>query len=301
MRNLEKSDELTRIYRGQEQEKQKSVPLGVSKKISDELEYREVFGSGPVWTCTPSKAIPISDIPLTVSGHPVVVPVQYHYPASAFTVPPPDPHPHLIDSSVEIDEDTVNDIFQVYEGAVGFYLLINGMLQLIVTEDFDFEYALSHLPNEFGGLRVSYIPQIMEPTAHRRHRSSLSSVEEESIPGQPESRQWDTASPAVEPQPPIHSQMTNTSSPGIDRTPVQDNTINLKIGSMVHADVKRNKTVERFQGKIGLMTEENGRYYLVVSSHIFTKALIAAKSDQFPGENWKNHVAVIASSGGREV
>ncbi|KAH7377264.1 hypothetical protein BKA66DRAFT_156482 [Pyrenochaeta sp. MPI-SDFR-AT-0127] len=300
--NLNTIGHLGKTYNDGKEKDQKSVQNDAPEIIKDDLEYRDVFGSGPVWTCTPSQDIQMEDIPLTISGHPVVVPVEYHYPASAFTVPPPDPHPHFIDSSSEVDEDTMNDIFRTFEGVLGFYLLINGMLQLIVPDDFDFEYGLSHQPNEFGGLRVSYIFQAIEPTAERQQGLSSTSLEQHSITEQSNVRQRVTESSSPKQiQSQLQSTPTSSPSASINRTPGQANLMDLKIGSMVQARVKRSKVTERFQGKIGVMTEAEGQYYLVVPSHILTKALTAAKSDRFPGENWKDHVMVTGCNGGREV
>lgn len=255
--------------------------------ISDSLEPRQVFGSGRIWTCTPSKNTPIDKIPLTIGGYPVVVPVAYYYPASAFSIPPPDPHPRFIDPSISLDEDTVNDIFNNFEHVLGFYLFINGMLQLIVPDEFDFQHALSHQPNFFGGLRVSYIPEAMIPTAERQEGPSSTVMEPPTT----------TPLPATVIQP----QKTGSSSTNSSHKPARGDPMNLKIGSMVQAVVEGTKTTDRFQGKIGLITEANDQYYMVVSSHILTQALAAAKSDQFPGKDWKDSVRVIASNGGQEV
>ncbi|KAH6982584.1 hypothetical protein EDB80DRAFT_691770 [Ilyonectria destructans] len=172
-------------------------------------------------TCTPSKDTPVEEIPLTIGGHPVVIPVEYRYPASAFTMPPPDPHPHFIDPSIEIDEDTVNDIFEIFEDVLGFYLLINGMLQLIVPDDFDFQYALSHRRNEFGGARTSYIPEAMIPTAERREDRSSSTTFEQPLPIVPsETRQRnDMNQPASSSQPPIQPHTTSSSGATSTRRP----------------------------------------------------------------------------------
>lgn len=279
----------------------RSLLPDIPDAICDNLEYRDIFGSGLIWTCTPSKDTPMEQIPLTISGHPVVIPVEYHYPASAFTMPPPDPHHRFIDPSKEIDEDTVNEIFENFEHVLGFYLLINGMLQLIVPDDFDFEYALSHQPNEFGGLRVSHIPQSMTPTAERRDGSSSISVEQPSSLERPESLQKDTSPSAKPTQAPIQPHMTSSSSTSSAPEPGRRGPMDLKIGSMVQARVEGGegtKATERFQGKIGLMTEANNHAFLVVSSHILTQALVATKSSRFPGIDWKDGVRVMVSNGG---
>jgi hypothetical protein len=280
------------------------VTSDLRETIRDNLEYCEVSGSGPLWTCTPSKDTPVEQIPLTIGGHPVVIPVEYHYSASAFTMPPPDPHPHSIDPSIEIDEDTINEIFEIFEGVLGFYLLINGMLQLIVPDNFDFQYALSHRPSEFGGTKISYIRQAMTPTAERReHGSSSASVKQPLSILLSETRQGnDMSQPASSTQSTIQIHTTSSSGTSPTRRPGSGGTPrDLMIGSVVQARVEGANKKEKFQGKIGLMTEANDRYYLVISSHILTQALVAAKSDRFPGKDWVNSVSVIAGNEGQEV
>lgn len=234
----------------------------------------------------------------------MVIPVEYRYPAGAFTIPPPDPRLHFIDPSIEIDEDTVNDIFRVFDDVLGFYLLINGMLQFIVPDDFDIQHALSHRPNRFGGARISYIPETMAPTAESREGGSSSTpVEQPSSIVPPKTRKgFDMMQPAGSTQLPIQPHTTRISGTNPTHRPGHGGSpMDLKVGSMVEARVEGAKRTERFQGKIGLMAEANERYYLVVSSHVLTQALAAAKSDRFPGQDWIDCVDVAASNGGREV
>lgn len=253
----------------------------------DQLDLREVFGSGLVWTCTPSDSTRIDEIPLTIAGRPVVIPVEYRYPLMSATTPPPDPHPRFIDPSITIDEATVNDIFNTFEKALGFYLLINGMLQIIVPDGFDFQYAVSHRPNEFGGLKVSYIDQDMIPTAETSTESSNSTATVQPASPVPTQRYAST----------IGSVRTNISQrPNQGSSPTK-----LELGSLVQAKVEKSKATERFQGKIGVMTTSNDGYFLVVSSHVLTQALTAAKSDAFPGNEWVKGVTIISGNGGKEI
>ena len=236
-----------------------------------------------VWTCTPSDSTQIDKIPLTIAGRPVVIPVEYRYPLVSATIPPPDPHPRFIDPSLSVDESIVNDVFDTFKHALGFYLLINGMLQIIVAEDFDLQYAVSHLPNEFGGLKVSYVRQNMIPTADRLAESSNSTI-------------------TVQPPSPVQTQRhgsTNVSpkTSFSQKTPQANSTTKLGLGSIIQAKVEKSKATERFQGKIGVMTSSNDEHFLVVSSHVLTQALTAAKSDAFPGSDWAKNVGVISGSG----
>jgi WD40 repeat protein len=269
-----------------------SAPLDLPEMIRDNLEYREVYGSGPVWTYTSSEDIFSEDIPLRISGHPVVVPVDYRHPAAAYTIPPSDPRHLFIDASRDVSEDIVNDIFETYNDIVGFYLLINGMLQLIIPEDFDIENALSRKPNEFGGLKVSYIHRTIIPTAESQERTFSGSLQE--------SLNVEAAtSQHTRPSHSLHvSDNTNMSS---EHGESRDGSMDLKIGSIVRACLEGLKAADLFQGKIGLMTESNGQNHVVIPTHILTEALMATKSDRFPGDQWIDDMLVVASSGGRDV
>ncbi|KAI4960760.1 hypothetical protein J4E86_002385 [Alternaria arbusti] len=79
--------------------------------------------------------------------------------------PPPDPRPAApLDCHAEISLDVVRDIFLTFEGSIGLYILVNGLLQIIVPDNFDTEWASSHLPHKYGGLKVCYIERTLEPT-----------------------------------------------------------------------------------------------------------------------------------------
>ncbi|ORY04371.1 hypothetical protein BCR34DRAFT_572744 [Clohesyomyces aquaticus] len=258
--------------------------------LHDTLELHDTFGCDKVWTCTPLADTPIEKIPLTIGGYPVVIPVEYQYPPMALTLPPPDPHPLFIDSSKIISEDIVNDIFKTYDIVLGFYILINGMLQVIVPDDFDYEYALSHRPNSFGGLRVSYIPQSFISTADRSSNVMIA-------PSQPETNiQPGSASSSSTPPQSIRS--SNVAS---KRAQKSECSLRLDFGSTVEAHVERSKSAESFRGKIGLMTKYDNHFYLVVSSHVLTNALIAAKSEAFPGPEWTKAVSLVKPSGASKV
>lgn len=104
-------------------------------------------------------------VPITIDDVPVVIPVETRYPLRAPLNPPPDPHPKFIVPSDYLPDETIREIFSVYDRALGFYLLINGQLQIIVPDDFNYDEALSHRPRELGGLHVSYILESVVPTA----------------------------------------------------------------------------------------------------------------------------------------
>ncbi|CAN9172211.1 unnamed protein product [Alternaria alternata] len=266
--------------------------LDLPEMIRDNLEYREVYGSGPVWTITSSEDVLSEDIPLRISGHPVVVPVDYRYPAAAYTIPPPDPRHLFIDASKDVSEDIVNDIFETYNDILGFYLLINGMLQLIIPEDFDIENALSRRPNEFGGLKVSYIHQSIVPTAESQKGTFSTSLQES----------FNVEAAASQHTRPSHSlHVSDNTSMSSEHGKSRDGSMDLKIGSLVRACLEGLKAADLFQGKIGLMTESNGQNHVVIPTHILTEALMATRSDRFPGDRWIDDMVVVASSGGQEI
>jgi hypothetical protein len=115
------------------------------------------------WTCAPLEES--GSVPLTIAGAPVVLPVEHQWPPVGGIQPPPDPRPSaLINCSTELPMDTIRDVFLTFEGSLGFYALISGLLQIIVDEAFDTAWASSHSPHIYGGLRVCYILNTMEPT-----------------------------------------------------------------------------------------------------------------------------------------
>lgn len=257
-----------------------------------------------VWTCTPTSETPMEKIPLTIAGLPVVIPVEYHYPLLATTIPPPDPHPQKIDCLKSISEEEMNAIFNTFEHALGFYLLINGMLQIIIPDDFDYEYALSHRPTSFGGLQVSYISvnsTSLIPTAETSVNPTTSLAKSTSdIPIL--AKNITAESPVQRPRSEgIQSSNQITLAPRPRQGSSAAGSMRLVLGSMVQARVEKSKATERFQGKIGLMTRTEDRVHLVVSSHVLTQALTAAKSSAFPGPNWIRELTIIASNGSREV
>ncbi|KAF2471934.1 uncharacterized protein BDR25DRAFT_366683 [Lindgomyces ingoldianus] len=138
--------------------------------LRDILEGKRIIGTGFVWICIPRESAAVEKIPLAIAGIPVVVPVEYRYPLISLTIPPPYPHTHFIDCSKPVDEDIVDGIFETYEDALGFYL-INGMLQIIVPNDFDYEYAVPHKPNTNGNLKARYIPQGVISTEEKSDRN----------------------------------------------------------------------------------------------------------------------------------
>ncbi|KAF2642217.1 hypothetical protein P280DRAFT_296990 [Massarina eburnea CBS 473.64] len=120
------------------------------------LKYSE-SGRSAAWTYIPSSVIKPTSIPLTIAGIPVVIPIRYKYPIRVPSAPPPDPRPFLIDPDQVVSDSIIEDVFTTFEGIRGFYLLLNGYLQLLIPDDYDLEDALNRNPSRFGGLEVSYV------------------------------------------------------------------------------------------------------------------------------------------------
>ncbi|KAJ4400846.1 hypothetical protein N0V91_008353 [Didymella pomorum] len=138
----------------------------VRKSLPEEWQWDiQYLPSSASWICTPQEPDEATQFPLTIAGAPVVLPVEHHWPPVGGVNPPPDPRFSTpIDCRAQVSVDIIRDIFVTFEGSVGFYILINGLLQVIVPPEFDTTWASSHLPHKFGGLKVSYIESNIEPT-----------------------------------------------------------------------------------------------------------------------------------------
>jgi hypothetical protein len=203
------------------------------------------------WTLTPVELEPSQDFPLTIAGAPVVIPVEYRWPPMSGINPPPDPRPSSpIDPAAELSIDTIRDILCTFKGCVGFYLLLNGILQLLVEKDFDSEWVCSHLPHRYGGLRVSYIPKSMIPTtAPAPHSDTQTSFAEGS-------RRSKLSIPF------------RRKAPG---TPVQ----NVGLNDYIEARTTSMGVKDKFTGRIGLRVCKNDSSFLVMSTHVITEAIIS--------------------------
>jgi hypothetical protein len=198
------------------------------------------------WTCAPLEES--GSVPLTIAGAPVVLPVEHHWPPVGGIQPPPDPRPSaLINCSTELPMDTIRDVFLTFEGSLGFYALISGLLQIIVDEAFDTAWASSHLPHIYGGLKVCYILNTVEPTMLQSNVATASDI-----------------SAPLQTQP---SRMLSTSRQA-------RSTQSLLLNDFIEARVSSTSR-EKFAGRIGLKVERNGQPYLVMSSHIITEAILS--------------------------
>jgi hypothetical protein len=107
-----------------------------------DLEYHTIHRADGTrhgcWNCTPLESDEPKLYPLTIASAPVVLPVEHQWPPATGLNPPPDPRPSTpIDCSRELPLDTIRDLFLTFEGSLGFYILISGLIQVIVPDNFD--------------------------------------------------------------------------------------------------------------------------------------------------------------------
>jgi hypothetical protein len=134
-----------------------SIWAQLPTSLQNVIKFEQVTGGMPCWTCVPPKSCSMMEIPLTIAGAPVVIPAITQIPIRGGVAPPKDPFSEAISPCAPIPESTAGAIFKHFPAAVGFYLLVNGFLQLLVPSDFDLEDAYDSLPSRFGGLKVTYV------------------------------------------------------------------------------------------------------------------------------------------------
>ena len=222
------------------------------------------------WTCTPLDTAEPEDYPLKIAHAPVVLPVEYRWSPSSGVTPPPDPRPtSLIDCRLKIPLDVVKDIIVTFEGCVGFYLLINGLLQIIVPGGFDTAWASSHLPQKFGGLKVCYIEQSLEPTmlSKRRYTDGMSDPEP---PFEPPS---DPSGPTsgLSSKPIIVSENVQPTRPSAQSSTRSQS---IQLNDFIEARSSFTHGRKRFSGRIGLKVARGGAPFLVMSTHIITETIL---------------------------
>lgn len=242
-----------------------------------DMQYQPSSGS---WTCTPEEMDEPVCFPLTVAGAPVVLPVEHQWPPIGGVNPPPDPRlSGPIDCRAHLSVDVIRDIFVTFEGSIGFYLLINGLLQVIVPSDFDTTWASSHLPHKFGGLKVSYIEQSLEPTM------------------MPSKTATTKIKPSLTPQNTGTSSLFRLSQPSTTTTAP-----NLQLNDFIEARGKSTHR-EKYTGRIGLNVAKDGAQYLIMSSHVIAEAILAksffgrgrAHTERLQ-EDWNSHADIWAGN-----
>ncbi|KAF1995536.1 hypothetical protein P154DRAFT_343151 [Amniculicola lignicola CBS 123094] len=233
------------------------------------------------WTCTPMDGDGPKEFPLTIAKAPVVIPVEYRWPPVAAVAPPPDPQPSPIDCADALPIQTIRDIFTTFKGCIGMYFLRNALLQLIVPKEFDTEWASSHLPHKYGGLKICYIYGTMEPTMNPSKTDTTLNKEKSPVPWAFFQRGSQKAS--------VSSSQTT------------------KLNDHIEARTKSTLRQGRFSGRIGLRTTcKDGNPYLLMSSHVITEALISRArrsvfslkpdADEILEGDWNNHVEIWAGN-----
>lgn len=264
------------------------LSVGSPEDLQDDMEFNDRGHELSTWTCTPSEDVPFDGIPLRVDGHPVVLPVKYTYPLTAMFSSPPDPHPLFISPFAQLSDEDVHHIFSTFPTCLGFYVLVNGFLQVMMPGDFNYEEGIASLPSEFGGLKVSLIPETVCPTAGEASASSPATTTTstrtrfERMFGQ-SSAQTAIAGPA------------NTHSA---------NAVGVSVGCAIRAIVPGSKSKQRFEGKTGVAitpTNDNSKKYITIPTHLLTDAVIASKTTSVNSDAWKKDVKVCVASNSVEV
>ncbi|KAF1970998.1 hypothetical protein BU23DRAFT_648385 [Bimuria novae-zelandiae CBS 107.79] len=220
---------------------------------------------------------------------PVFIPIEHPWPLTVGVKPPPDPRPLApIDCTAILSLDVIRDIFLTFEGSIGFYLLINGFLQILVQGGFDREWASSHLPNKFGRLKVSYVNQTMEPTV----TLSPEKIETSQTP-QTQASQASQSSGISSIFRPSRTSTASSAQP-------------LRINDFLEARAKSSHRKEQFTGRIGLKVNKCGDPYLIMSTHVIAEAILARS--QLSGlvgrrdrvekldDDWSEHVEIWAGN-----
>lgn len=256
--------------------------------LQNDIEFNDRGQELSTWTCTPSAHVPSDEVPLRLDGYPVVLPVDYKYPLTGIFSPPPDPHPLFISPSSQLSDEDIHHIFSAFPACVGFYVLVNGFLQVIMPDDFDYEEGVPSLPSEFGGLKVSLIPETVCPTAGEASASNPATTTMstrqrfESLFG-PSPAQSATAGPAGHPS---------------------ANAVGVSAGCAIRAIVSRSKSKQRFEGKTGVAItpkDDNSKKYITIPTHLLTDAVIASKTVSLDSDAWRKEVKVCVASNSVEV
>jgi hypothetical protein len=256
----------------------------VQAQLPENWMWDVEFHSG-CWTCTPLETDIPKHYPLKIAGAPVVLPVEYQWPPIGGANPPPDPRPSApIDCRAEMALDVVRDIFLTFEGSIGFYVLTSGLLQIMVSDDFDTTWASSHMPHKYGGLKVCYIPQNLEATML------------------PSSTETTRTKLALNPQTSGLSGLFRQS-----RTSTGSSNSTLKLNDFIEARPRANHRKEKYSGRIGLQVTRSGDPFLIMSTHIITEAILAkshrealfgrgrGRLDKLD-DDWNEHIEVWAGN-----
>lgn len=256
--------------------------------LQDDIEFNDRGHEVSTWTCTPSDDVPSDGIPLRVNGHPVVLPVKYTYPLTTMFSSPPDPHPLFISPFAQLSDEDVHHIFSTFPTCLGFYLLVNGFLQVIMPGDFNYEEGIPGLPSDFGGLKVSLIPETVCPTAGEASASSPTTT----------TTSTRTRFERIFGHSSAHSSVAG--SAGHSST----DAFGISVGSTIRAIVPGSKSKQRFEGKIGVAItprDDISKKYITTPTHLLTDAVIASKTMSLDSDAWRKDVKVCVASTSAEV
>lgn len=268
------------------------IPSTLSAQLPEDLQNDVEFndrGQGlSTFTCTPSASIPSDEIPLRIDGHPVVLPVEYKYPLTGMFSSPPDPHPLFMSPSSQLSDEDIHHILATFPACVGFYVLVNGFLQVIMPDDFDYEEGVPNFPTEFGGLKVSLIPETVCPTTGEASASNPTTT----------TTSTRTRFERIFGQSSAQSSVAGSSGrPSIDAT-------GISVGSTIRAIVPGSKSKQRFEGKIGVAItprDDVSKKYITIPTHLLTDAVIASKTMSLDSDTWRKDIKVCVASTSAEV
>ena len=259
-----------------------------------DIEYHttnaDYSGQHGSWTATSMEPTEPKDYPLKIGSAPVVLPVEYQWPPVGGVTPPPDPRATApIDCRADLPLTLVKDLFLTFEGSIGFYVLINGFLQVMVPVDYDTSWASSHLPHKYGGLKVCYIEQTLEPTMLPTRTETGKIIPRYHSPGSSNTAEL--------------SQTVHLSAQHSVNHP------SLRLNDFIAARPLSNHRRERFSGRVGLRVINFGIPFVVMSTHVITEAIMArSHRDTILGRNseeriqkldgnWNDHIEIWAGNG----
>ncbi|KAL2277333.1 hypothetical protein FJTKL_00053 [Diaporthe vaccinii] len=262
--------------------------------LQNDIEFNDRGQESSTWTCTPSTSIIPDEVPLRIDGHPVVLPIEYEYPLTGIFSPTPDPHPFFISPSSQLSGKDIQHVFSTFPTCVGFYLLINGALQVLMPDGFDYEPSMPSFPSEFGGLKVSLIPETVCPTAGEASEPTPTTTATstrtrfERIFGQ-------SSSPST-----VVGSARAIASAGNPSA----NTAVVSVGCAIRAIVPGSKSKLRFEGKTGVAVtprDDNSKKYITIPTHLLTDAVLASKTISLDSDAWTKDVKVCIASNSVEL
>ncbi|KAK6539013.1 hypothetical protein TWF694_010561 [Orbilia ellipsospora] len=259
-------------------------------RLIEKLECEFVDWTGPCWTCT-AIGEQVNGIPLTIAGLPVVIPVPQKYPpVETMGSVVPDPIAESIDPSLPPSKEVIGKLFSIFDNCVGFYVLLNGYIQIIVPQDFDFEGTVKWKPSKFGGLRVTYIPINMVSTFDNSEVPSLSTMTSKDsgaifeLPASPTRSSEST---------PTINGSNESSGPSENRLHLQDLRVLPYPGQTVTAIVNRGSPSERTaKGKIGLLLGRYDRCFATLPTSFLKSVSGANFQTQRPTGSWISGIPV---------